>query len=157
MLGLALKEIWFTVFCNFTLPLPSPSLAAVSLFFQTLKEPKTAGQETYLSAYWQGRIFFLIMGILDLLLQSPTVSLLGTLVVLLLVYLVSSSSFSFQQDKKEPPGPKPLPVLGNLLQLDLKRLHNELLKVRKLLANFIGKDCNSLLSHRRHHVITIDG
>uniref|UniRef100_A0A8D0CVL4 Cytochrome P450 2K1-like n=1 Tax=Sander lucioperca TaxID=283035 RepID=A0A8D0CVL4_SANLU len=72
------------------------------------------------------------MGILDLFLQSSSsISLLGALLVLLLVYLVSSSSFSSQKEGKEPPGPRPLPVLGNLLQLDLKRPYLTLLKVRK--------------------------
>ncbi|XP_076612270.1 cytochrome P450 2K1-like [Chaetodon auriga] len=68
------------------------------------------------------------MGIVDLFLHSCTpASLLGALVVLLLVYLASSSIFSSKADGKEPPGPRPLPVLGNLLQLDLKRPYNTLL------------------------------
>ncbi|KAM9339494.1 cytochrome P450 2K1-like [Symphorus nematophorus] len=72
------------------------------------------------------------MGILDVFLQSSSsVSLLGALVVLLLVYLISSSSFSSQGDMKDPPGPKPLPLLGNLLQLDLKRPYVTLLKLSK--------------------------
>lgn len=74
-------------------------------------------------------IFHIVMGILDVFLQSTSsVALFGALVVLLLVYLVSSSGFS-SDDRKGPPGPKPLPVLGNLLQLDLKRPHNTLLEV----------------------------
>uniref|UniRef100_A0A8C9XWM2 Cytochrome P450 n=1 Tax=Sander lucioperca TaxID=283035 RepID=A0A8C9XWM2_SANLU len=60
-----------------------------------------------------------------------SISLLGGLLVLLLVYLVSSSSFSSKEDRKEPPGPKPFPLIGNLLQLDLKRLYNTLLKLSK--------------------------
>ncbi|XP_035851086.1 cytochrome P450 2K1-like isoform X2 [Sander lucioperca] len=72
------------------------------------------------------------MGILDLFLQSSSsISLLGALLVLLLVYLVSSSSFSSKEDKKGPPGPKPFPLIGNLLQLDLKRPYNTLLKLSK--------------------------
>lgn len=76
------------------------------------------------------------MAIFDLFLQSfSSVSLLGALVVLLLVYLISSSSFSSKADGKEPPGPKPLPLLGNLLQLDLNKPYNTLCEVR-------GRDWN---------------
>ncbi|XP_067338604.1 cytochrome P450 2K1-like isoform X2 [Channa argus] len=71
------------------------------------------------------------MGILDLFLQSSSVPLLGALVVLLLVYFVSSTRFSSQGEGKEPPGPRPIPVLGNLLQLDLKRPYITLLKLSK--------------------------
>ncbi|XP_044185629.1 cytochrome P450 2K1-like isoform X2 [Thunnus albacares] len=63
--------------------------------------------------------------------SSSSVSLLGALVVLLLIYLIFSSSFSSQEDRKEPPGPKPLPLLGNLLQLDLKKPFHSLLKLSK--------------------------
>ncbi|XP_067338598.1 cytochrome P450 2K1-like isoform X1 [Channa argus] len=71
------------------------------------------------------------MRILDLFLQSSSVPLLGALVVLLLVYFVSSTRFSSQGEGKEPPGPRPIPVLGNLLQLDLKRPYITLLKLSK--------------------------
>ncbi|XP_038582476.1 cytochrome P450 2K1-like [Micropterus salmoides] len=72
------------------------------------------------------------MGILDVFLQSSSsLSLLGALLVLLLVYLISSSSFTSQEDGKDPPGPKPLPLLGNLLQLDLKRPYQSLLELSK--------------------------
>ncbi|KAK2855893.1 hypothetical protein Q5P01_004628 [Channa striata] len=72
------------------------------------------------------------MGVLDVFLQSSSsVSLLGLVAVLLLVYLISSNNFSSLGEGRVPPGPRPLPVLGNLLQIDLKRPYNTLLKLSK--------------------------
>ncbi|KAK2855894.1 hypothetical protein Q5P01_004629 [Channa striata] len=71
------------------------------------------------------------MGIVEVFLQVfSSASLLGALVVLLLVYIISSS-FSSQENGKDPPGPKPLPVLGNMLQLDLGRPHQSLMQLSK--------------------------
>ncbi|XP_071323939.1 cytochrome P450 2K1-like [Trachinotus anak] len=72
------------------------------------------------------------MEILDLFPQtSSSFSLLGTLMILLLVYLIFTFCFTSHEDKKEPPGPRPLPLLGNLLQLDLRRPYNTLLRFSK--------------------------
>lgn len=66
---------------------------------------------------------------LGLFLQSfSSISLLGVLVVLLLVYVISKSSS--QGHGKGPPGPMPFPVLGNLPQLDILRPYNSLIEVR---------------------------
>lgn len=73
-------------------------------------------------------IFYLkTMGILNVFLQAfSSTFLLGALTVLLLIYLISSASFSTQ----DPPGPRPLPLFGNLLQMNLKRPYKTLLEVR---------------------------
>ncbi|XP_051908128.1 cytochrome P450 2K1-like isoform X2 [Hippocampus zosterae] len=72
------------------------------------------------------------MGILDLSLQSGGVlaTLLAAAGVLLLVYALSSAWIP-QENSNEPPGPRPLPLLGNLLQLDLKRPYNTLVEMSK--------------------------
>ncbi|KAJ8366380.1 hypothetical protein AAFF_G00356110 [Aldrovandia affinis] len=63
-----------------------------------------------------------------LLLQTPPpLALLGVLLVLCALYLLSSSP----APGKEPPGPRPLPLLGNLLLLDLKRPYLSLCELSK--------------------------
>ncbi|XP_071752074.2 cytochrome P450 2K4-like isoform X2 [Centroberyx gerrardi] len=66
----------------------------------------------------------------DLLLLSPSsATLLLTVLVLLVLYLFFSSSGPQQ---KEPPGPKPLPLLGNLLhELSVKKMLMNLLLLSK--------------------------
>ncbi|XP_029574380.1 cytochrome P450 2K1 [Salmo trutta] len=66
-----------------------------------------------------------------LLLQAPsTVTLLGAVLFLLVLYLLSSSSSS-EEHGKEPPGPRPLPLFGNMLQLDLNRPYQTLYELSK--------------------------
>ncbi|XP_031669594.1 cytochrome P450 2K1-like [Oncorhynchus kisutch] len=69
----------------------------------------------------------LIKGLLQ---TSSTVTLLGTVLFLLVLYLRSSGSSSEEQGK-EPPGPRPLPLLGNMLQLDLKKPYCTLCELSK--------------------------
>ncbi|KAG7508912.1 cytochrome P450 2K1-like [Solea senegalensis] len=73
------------------------------------------------------------MGIFEVVFQSSlsSGSLLGALLVLLLVYFISTWSFSSEGKGNEPPGPKPLPLLGNMLQLDLDRPFNTFLELSK--------------------------
>ncbi|XP_072549612.1 cytochrome P450 2K1-like [Salminus brasiliensis] len=65
-----------------------------------------------------------------LLLQASSTSILLGVLLILFIYLFFSGSGS-QKEGLEPPGPKPLPFLGNLLQLDLKRLDRSLCALSK--------------------------
>ncbi|XP_030646570.1 cytochrome P450 2K1 [Chanos chanos] len=72
------------------------------------------------------------MATLEILLsQVPSTGTLLTAVLLLLVLYFISSGSNTQEKGKQPPGPKPLPVLGNLLQLDLKRPDESLHELSK--------------------------
>ena len=84
----------------------------------------------------------------DLFHYPTSVSLLGVIMGLLVLHFFYSS-FSFQEKGTEPPGPKPLPLLGNLLQVDLKKLDSSLFDVRnvffvlnsKIVSNALIGDC----------------
>uniref|UniRef100_A0A8C2WH87 Cytochrome P450 2K1-like n=1 Tax=Cyclopterus lumpus TaxID=8103 RepID=A0A8C2WH87_CYCLU len=72
------------------------------------------------------------------LFQSSTSVCLLVAIVCLLVFHRFHSSFSSRLQKRAPPGPKPLPLLGNLLQVDLHRLDSCLLHVRNELSKIYG-------------------
>ncbi|KAM3597560.1 uncharacterized protein V6R79_006150 [Siganus canaliculatus] len=61
--------------------------------------------------------------------RNPTTLL--AVVSLLLFFCYVSRNFSTGKSRQEPPGPRPLPLLGNLLQLDLKRPFNTLCELSK--------------------------
>lgn len=62
--------------------------------------------------------------------------LICTFILLLILYHM------FSESKNEPPGPKPLPLLGNLLKLDVDKPHVSLSEVswrRTKQAQFVSK------------------
>ncbi|KAI5619047.1 cytochrome P450 2K1-like [Silurus asotus] len=67
----------------------------------------------------------------SLFLQATGSSILFGAVVILVVIYFYLSGLSFKEEANEPPGPKPLPLLGNLLQIDLNRPHESLSELAK--------------------------
>nr|XP_055050849.1 cytochrome P450 2K1-like [Misgurnus anguillicaudatus] len=75
------------------------------------------------------------MAVFETLLQfSSSGTILAALLVFLVLYVLSSNSKSHKEGK-DPPGPKPLPLLGNLLTLDLERPFDTLCELSKTYGN----------------------
>lgn len=66
----------------------------------------------------------------ELFKSSTSVLLLGVIIGLLIIQILLSSFSS--KERREPPGPRPFLLLGNLLQVDPKRLNKSLFDVRNL-------------------------
>ncbi|XP_047212669.1 cytochrome P450 2K1-like [Girardinichthys multiradiatus] len=64
------------------------------------------------------------------IIRCPTSVLLFGVIVGLLVLHFVNSSFSLRE-RRAPPGPRPLPLFGNLFQVDLKRLDQSLFNLSK--------------------------
>ncbi|XP_077939898.1 cytochrome P450 2K1 [Gasterosteus aculeatus] len=62
----------------------------------------------------------------DLFQSYVTVALMVVLMCILVSFFLRS-----KDQRREPPGPQPLPLLGNLLQVDLKRLDRSLIDLSK--------------------------
>ncbi|XP_073693222.1 cytochrome P450 2K16 [Garra rufa] len=69
------------------------------------------------------------MAFMDALLQVSSTGML--ICVLLLLFAVYLLFFRSQRDENEPPGPKPLPLLGNLLMLDVNKPYLSLCEMAK--------------------------
>ncbi|XP_073693302.1 cytochrome P450 2K1-like [Garra rufa] len=93
------------------------------------------------------------MAAVESLLYFPIAgTLLGAFLLLLVLYWMSCDSKSNKEGKK-PPGPKPLPLLGNLLILDLTRPFDSLCELSKTYGNifqvFLGpKKVVVLVGHK---------
>ncbi|XP_067237353.1 cytochrome P450 2K1-like isoform X2 [Chanodichthys erythropterus] len=84
---------------------------------------------------------------------SSTGTLLAAFLLLMFLYRLTCDSRSQKEGEIEPPGPKPLPLLGNLLSLDLTRPFDTLCELSRTYGNvyqvFLGpKKVVVLVGHK---------
>uniref|UniRef100_A0A3Q2DC04 Cytochrome P450 2K4-like n=2 Tax=Cyprinodon variegatus TaxID=28743 RepID=A0A3Q2DC04_CYPVA len=73
-----------------------------------------------------------VMAAIDMFLQSISpVSVLGAVVFLLIGYHCFLFMFNQNENRRGPPGPKPFPIVGNLLQLGVRRRDQAFMKLSK--------------------------
>ena len=72
----------------------------------------------------------------DVLLSSPG-TVLGSVLVLVLVLVLLGLG-----EDRGPPGPRAVPLLGNLLQLDLKRPHHSLTEVSDVETRLVSSSAH---------------